>query len=150
MGAPASTARGGAKRALSPERVAIKRAFLQQLLLSVSANPAALAALDREQVQLLKQAVLRARRAVPAPPPMFAAGQLALDLQPPREKFGHRNRKSRRRCKYPFPMIENARAMRQNGYYYKEIAAALEKHYGMAVPWITVRDWVNYYYRMRG
>ena len=65
-------------------------------------------------------------------------------------RWKHRNRATRRDCKYPAKMVEDARAMRKNGYYYKEVAAALEKEYGIQVPWITVRDWVCFYYRVSG
>jgi hypothetical protein len=60
------------------------------------------------------------------------------------------NRRTRRKCKYHFQMVNDARAMRANGYEYKEIAAALEREHGIRVPWITVRDWVQCYYRLRG
>ncbi|MES2488536.1 MAG: hypothetical protein V4607_02005 [Pseudomonadota bacterium] len=138
-----------AQRKESGEKVVIKRQFLQQLLLSVSANPAALADLSPDQVQLLKQAVLRARRGLKESLELSAVPQLALEL-PPQKKWKNQSRSTRRSCKYPYKMIEDARKMRGNGYFYKEIAAALEKEYGIKVPWITVRDWVNYYYRVMG
>lgn len=141
----------------TPKR-AVSRQFLDALLLSASTNPAALVELSAEQVQLFKVAVRRAgRRHIDTPQPTLP--QLDLDLQPQKRRrvrrdedhrWKHRNRATRRDCKYPAKMVEDARAMRKNGYFYKEIAAALEKEYGITVPWITVRDWVNYYYRVLG
>ncbi len=74
------------------------------------------------------------------------------------EGFLYTNRKTRRPCKYPPQMIKDARVMRENGYFYSEIATALATLYrdemnkiGIdSIPWITVRDWTNYYYRVSG
>lgn len=82
-------------------------------------------------------------------------GQLALvfDRQYPKrgaQNWLHRNRRTRRNCKYPYIMVLDARRMRANQYHYKEIAAALERDYGISVPWITVRDWTQQYCRILG
>jgi hypothetical protein len=69
-----------------------------------------------------------------------------------------RNKRTGRPCKYPFEIIQDARVMRDNGFEYKEISAALSELYkdqlrkiGVErIPWITCRDWSAHYYRLRG
>lgn len=90
---------------------------------------------------------------------MDGSGELALQLPPalPRRPL-YRNKRTRRPTKYPYHMVEDARAMRANGYLYTEIASALAQHYAEElrrigvekIPWITVRDWTQCYYRVRG
>lgn len=68
------------------------------------------------------------------------------------------NKHTRRPCRYPFYMVEEARKMRRVGFEYREISEFIGEHWraeldklGVARPaWITVRDWVQGWYRMRG
>lgn len=60
------------------------------------------------------------------------------------------NRRTKRPCGYPFEMVECARKLRGFGFTYREISDELQHKYGRPVPWITVRDWVCFFYRMRG
>lgn len=87
--------------------------------------------------------------------PVSAAEQVPILLKI-RPMF--RNKRTGRPCRYPFEMIQDARVMRENGFEYKEIAAALGELYkdelrkiGVEQPaWISVRDWTSHYYRLRG
>jgi hypothetical protein len=100
--------------------------------------------------QGLERALMRALRrgSIKRSPHRGVAAVLQLTLTLKIATTRYRSRGTKRFCKYPFQMVLDARAMRANGYFYKEIAAALEKTHGMKVPWITVRDWTNYYHRV--
>lgn len=93
----------------------------------------------------LERAVMRAclRRRVRRSPRV--AVQLAIEYS-----FGwrFRSRGTRRPAKYPFEMVTYARKLRGFGFFYREIAEEILNKFKVKVPWITVRDWTNAYYRM--
>lgn len=108
--------------------------------------------------QAIQEAAAAARKAAKAAEEKLAAAFASLQ-EAISYSFAalYRTRSTRRPCKYPFYMVEDARKMRANGYEYKAIAEALGKQYEaelkkigvQEIPWITVRDWTGYFYRMR-
>lgn len=58
-----------------------------------------------------------------------------------------RSKGTRRPAKYPFEMVEYARKLRGFGFFYREIADEIRSKFRVTVPWITIRDWTNLYYR---
>lgn len=104
----------------------------------------------------LEQAVLRMLRRRKRRPKWVAkveaeelararARQRPLKFPPP-----YVNRANRRPCQYPFEMVEYARKLRSWGFFYREISEELEHRFGRRVPWLTVRDWVQYVIRVSG
>ncbi|NKF21560.1 hypothetical protein [Solimonas marina] len=111
-----------------------------QLLLPLSRPPADIAG----GVWMASLWAVRRRRHRRGRPEPVKQEQLALKL-----RVVYMSRGSRRPCSYPFEMVEYARKLRGFEFTYKEISAELQHKFKRPVPWITVRDWVNSYYRMR-
>lgn len=125
-----------------------------EIIATVSRSPAALAALPPATAAEFKKIM----RKLSMPICVRSGKSNAASGSDTRTERGQLNisfsyvKKGRRRAdrkwrKYPFEMVMDARAMRENGYTYVEIAIALKLEYGIPVPWITVRDWTNHYYR---
>jgi hypothetical protein len=109
------------------------------------------ASIDAGVQHVLRSAFLRSARMLAGLAPEGEQAPIILTFRPM-----FRSRASQRPCKYPFEMVNDARLMRQNGYEYKEIAQALSQLYRKQlrligvdiIPWITVRDWTQHYYRV--
>lgn len=128
------------------------------IVVSVSRSPAALAALPYSATVEIKQIL----RKLSKPAPVTKGGSRAWDGQRRHRAISQAanqtainfcfvgrsaKRKERGWKRYPFKMVEDARAMRANGYTYVEISNALFLEHKIRVPWITIRDWTQHYYR---
>lgn len=78
-------------------------------------------------------------------PIIAAVAQLSIDFS---EKWKFRSRGTRRPAKFPFEIVLYARKLRGFGFEYHEISQEIGHKFKAKVPWITVRDWVNFFYRV--
>lgn len=117
------------------------------LVEAVSKTPAAIAALPADaarELKILARRVNSMRRQSKRDPERAEGNQRSISFSfVGRDKW----RRKKRWKKYPDQMVLDARTMRANEYTYTEISDALFRDYKIRVPWITVRDWVQFFYR---
>lgn len=121
-----------------------EQALIAQTLRGVLRSQTALGSMDAASIRSARR-LLRRLRGDPATylnlKPLPDCGkQASLYYSFVPKPRGRRQRYSAG-CRYPMVMVEDARLMRDNGYTYKEIAAALTALHKISVQWGTVRDW---------
>lgn len=128
--------------------------FMKSAIQSKVATSKDALALARECLQILIDRERRAQKLVPPSDPRQMALQL-VTVGPTAHRWRNRRNGTGKRQKYPTEMVIEARTIylateklpKADRWTYQDIADAINAKFKTAVHWVTIRDWVQYYYR---